>query len=91
MARLRSRYFFARFSTVTIMNIKVLVVNLMNPSNSKYIDMDKFTSEMWGRRMSQTMLVLVSDTVRRVVDIKIGDVVELEKYVTSQMEEMCQN
>lgn len=91
MARLRSRYFFARFSTVTIMDIKVLVVNLMNQSNSKYIDMDKFTSEMWGRRMSQTMLVLVSDTVRRVVDIKIGDVVELEKYVISQMEEMCQN
>ena len=66
--------------------MKLLVVNLQNPNETKYHNPKDIGAFMWGRRLSNYPMFSVSDggTMKQIV-LTSGDVMEIKKQVMEQL------
>ena len=66
--------------------MKLLVVNLQNPNETKYHNPEDIGAFMWGRRLSNYPMFVVSDdgTMKQIV-LESADVMEIKKQVMEQL------
>ena len=66
--------------------MKLLVVNLQNPNETKYRNPKDISAFMLGRRLSNYPMFAVSDdgTMKQIV-LTSGDVMEIKKQVMEQL------
>ena len=66
--------------------MKLLVVNLQNPNETKYHNPKNISAFMWGRRLSNYPMFAVSDdgTMNQIV-LESADVMEIKKQVMEQL------
>ena len=66
--------------------MKLLVVNLQNPNETKYHNSKDIGAFMWGRRLSNYPMFSVSDdgTMKPIV-LESADVMEIKKQVMEQL------
>ena len=66
--------------------MKLLVVNLQNPNETKYHNPKDIGAFMWGRRLSNYPMFSVSDdgTMKPIV-LESADVMEIKKQVMEQL------
>lgn len=66
--------------------MKLLVVNLQNPNETKYRNPKDISAFMWGRRLSNYPMFAVSENgeMKQIV-LESADVMEIEKQVMEQL------
>jgi hypothetical protein len=66
--------------------MKLLVVNLQDPSQTKYHNPKNIGAFMWGRRFSNYPMFSVDENgTMNPITITTGDVIELQKQVLEQL------
>ena len=66
--------------------MKLLVVNLQDPSQTKYHNPKNISSFMWGRRLSNYPMFSIDENgTMNPIAITTGDVIELQEQVLEQL------
>ena len=66
--------------------MKLLVVNLQNPCDTKYHNPKRIGSYLWGRRLSNYPMFAVDENGNmNPIVVNAGDVIELQKQVLEQL------
>lgn len=65
------------------MNKKLLVINKQNPRESRYYPPKEIGAYLWGRRISNYILMLVDNNLYTVIEISNSEVMNIQAKVNT--------